>query len=403
MRLGLLKNKKENLFLGLDIGTEAVKASVFLKEKNSKILGYSCCYYQKYGTFDTKEFFKDLLKDAVLKAVKGACQNVALSEIPVALKDRIAKEKKWKVVLTLSPLHLKARTVNVFFERKNQEKALSAREERNIEENIFFQARKKISDDFQRETGILPAEIEWISLKTLRKKVDGYEISRLKGHKGKDLAFEIMAVFCPEYYFRKIKNILGEIDFKVVKTVHLAESLAGKESRLILDVGGEATQGIFLQNGRPVSVFEFPKGGSEFTEKLSEDLGIDETTARTLKERYGAGSLQKDTSAKMRSIFAPQRKVWYDEFKEKADNFHIVPSRIGFMGGGAEIQDIKNVLKESLADEFQRSGLSYSAEIEKIYPSSIKNGLEILTKGINTAQASPLLCICSNPNLKNEQ
>lgn len=401
----MFKNKKDRILLGIDIGTEAVKSAVFLQEKtgNCKVLGYSSCYYQKYGVFNTQEFFKDLLKNTLLKAIKGAERNVALSEASALLKKRAREEGNKEAVITLSPLYLKSRVVEASFRRKNKKADVSKREERNIKENILFQARKKISDRFAKETGILPAEIEWISFEILTKRVDGYGVADLTGQKGERLDFEIMAVFSPKYYLRRIRNIFKEIGVKIIKIVHLAESIVPEEDRLFLDIGGTASQGIFLKGGAIRETFDFNSGGHDFTEALSENLGVDEATARNLKERYSSKVLQRESEKKIKDIFAPERRAWYNSFRGNLSLARLAPSRFSIIGGGAEIPDIKDALKESLVKEFGESEFSYSPEIKKLYPKDIKNGLEILSREINSIQAVPLLFICSNLNLKNEQ
>ncbi len=401
MKLGLLKNKKEKLLLGLDTGTEAVKAALFLDKGagGCKILGYSSCYYEKYGVFNTREFFKDLFKNTVSKAVRGAQENVALSEVPLDLKKRVSKTN-WEVVLTFSPEYLKARIVEVCFKRKNRNVSISKKEKTNIKENILFQARKRISDQFAREAGILPAEIEWLSFKVLENKVDGYRVADLKDHKGERLGFKIMVVFSPQHYLRRIRNILEELNFNIIGIVHLAEIIVPEEAGLFLDMGGTVSQGICFKGGAVKEVFEFYKGGRDFTETLSQDLGIDETTARNFKERYSLGDLGKGAEKKVKSIFAQLRRDWYNSLRDKVNLVDLVPSGINFVGGGALLPDIGNVLKENLAAEFQKSSFSYSLKTKMIHPADLKNGLEILTKNLNSIQATPLLYICSN--FKNE-
>jgi len=400
-----LKKKKKNPFLGLDIGTESVKAAVFWKEKaeDCRVLGYACNHYEKYGIFNTREFFKDLLKNTILKTIKEAKESVAASGDSSQLKDRDVS-KEWNTVLTFNPEHLKTRIDQVSLEREKGEKTISKKEERNIKERVLVRARKKISSQFARESGILAGEIEWISFKMLEKRIDGYRVAGLAGHKGKRLDFEIMAVFSPEYYLRRIESLLKEINLKVIKILSLAESIPSQKREMFLDIGGSVSQGICFKEGRPKHVFEFNKGGHGFTETLSDSLGIDEAVAENLKKRYSSLDLQKDTEKKIRNIFAPQRRSWYNSFKDKTSSARFVPSILNIIGGGAEIPDTKDALKEELAADFKKSEFRYLPEVKKVYPKDIEKGLKILTKGVDSTQAMPLLFVCSNFNLKeNEQ
>ena len=62
---------------------------------------------------------------------------------------------------------------------------ISKKEEKNICQQVFRKAQEKISLKFCDECGILPAEIEWTTLKIIQTKIDGYSVPELRGYEGR--------------------------------------------------------------------------------------------------------------------------------------------------------------------------------------------------------------------------
>ena len=182
----LRKKIRDNKFLVLDIGTEAVKALIFKKEsfidkKNNfldsqqstknVILGASTQYFEKYGIFNSNDFENDILKNAILRALDEAYQNfIFFSEKGEREKNRQGWIK-WPVIISLSSNVLLGRIFLASFSRKgNSHSKISKLEEKNIYEQLFREAKKKISLKFSEETGILPEEIQWTALKIIKTK-----------------------------------------------------------------------------------------------------------------------------------------------------------------------------------------------------------------------------------------
>lgn len=372
MKLG----KKDKFFLVLDVGTEAVKGLICKKE-NSKIvvLGASTQYFERYGVFDGRDFETDVIKRAILKTIKETHQNLGTQR---------QNCKKWLVLVGLPPNILKGRIVWKSFKRDNSKKKISKGEQELIYQQVFKEAQKEISQRFTKEFGILAGDIHWITQKILEIKIDGYPVSELQGYDGKDLDIKILATFLPKYYFENIKKIFGDLQLKVFKITHLAENLPlVLEDKIgdgiFLDVGGQATQIFLVKGGNLKQVNEFETGGKVFSQELSEILGIDEESARALKERYTNKLLSPEAEKRIKEMFLEEKRTWYEDLKQSLPK-EFFPSTIFLFGGGSLLPEIQEVLKEN------------GIRVKFIYPKDLKD-IEDTIKNLKSSQYVPSLLI----------
>lgn len=359
-----LKNK-ENKFLVLDIGTEAVKGLICKKE-NSKITIFEAGiqYFERYGVFNGRDFETEVIKRAILKTLKQGWE-------------------KLPVLVTLSPNILKARVVQQSFERKSPKKRIFKKEQELIYQQVFEKAKKEISQRFVEKFGILARDIQWINQEVLEIKIDGYSVSVLQGYEGKYLDLKILETFLLKYYFESIKRIFEDLQLKVLKITHLAESLlnAFKErDGIFLDIGGEVSQIFLIKQGNLKQVNELKKGGKIFSQELSETLGIDEASARDLKQRYASKLLSPETEKRIKTILSEEKRTWCENLKQSLPK-ELFPSAVFLFGGGSLLPEIREVLKEN------------GIEVKFIYPKDLKE-IKDETKSLNSPQYIPSLLTC---------
>lgn len=368
------KRKKEKLFLVLDIGTEAVKALV-CKKDNSKIaiLGAATQYFEKYGVFNGKIFEANVIKKSILKVIEQIqVQEQNLKELPV--------------LLTLSPNILKARTSFQLFKQDDGLKTkISKAQEKAIFKQVLKKAREEINQRFSKESGILSRDIEMISLRIIEMKIDGYSVSKLHGYNGKNLEFMVLATFLLKHYLESIKRIFADLGLKIFKIVHLAESLPfvffSKEvndkigNSVLFDVGGEISQFFLIKKDNLEKIDEFEIGGKVFSEKLSDVLGIDEESARILKEKYANNLLSSEVRQRIREILSLEKRTWRQDLELKLERVN--SSNIQLFGGASLLPEIKELLP--------------GAKI--IYPKDFKN-IRDETKSLKSPQYIPCLLVC---------
>ncbi|KPJ54932.1 hypothetical protein AMJ47_02575 [Parcubacteria bacterium DG_72] len=325
--------KKEEPFLVLDIGTEAVKA-LAIKKSNGKvfILNSSLQYFKDEGIFNRgfseDEFEMEMIKRAVLAAKKE-----------LLIKEPIS------VILTLSPKVLKAKVVEGVSVREKREKKISKKEEEIIYKYILKAAKDDVLKYNSEKSGILPNDINFLSLDIIDKEIEGYKVPNIQNYQGKNLSFKILTVFIINSYFQGILKMLQDLGMKVLKTVHLAQAVKVVFSEKVkdgvfFDIGGKAVQAFFVKAGTLESIDLFNRGGADFTERIFDVLNIDKEEARRLKEKYSNGSLSSETENRIKEMFSNERKIWRDLFRKNQK------SSVFLFGGGSSLPEIKDMFKK---------------------------------------------------------
>lgn len=364
------KRKKEKLFLVLDIGTEAVKALICRKHNNKIIvLGAATQYFERYGVFNGKIFEVNVIKKSVLKAIEQ-------------IQSQGQNLKKLPVLLTLGPNILKARvSLQPFKQGEGLKTKISKTQEKAIFQQVLKKAQEEIYQKFSKESGILPKDIETISLRIIEMKINGYSVSRLQGYIGKDLEIRVLATFLLKHYLESIKRIFADLELKILKIVHLAESLSFTfsdekvKNGVFFDVGGEISQFFLVKRGNLEQINELRVGGKAFSQKLSDVLGIDEESARILKERYTSKLLSREVRKRIREILSLEKRVWQQDLELEIGR--ISSSNIQLFGGASLLPEIQELLS--------------GAKI--IYPKDLKN-IKDETKSLKNPQYIPCLLTC---------
>ena len=396
----LFKKEKAEIFLGLDIGTEAVKAIIFSfsgkKDKKITILGNSFSYFDNYGIFNGKDFEADVIKKTISKTIEETKSKV--------------NQKPNLTLLGLPANILKGRIVFQSFKRENSQSIIDKKEKEVIYQKILSKTQKEISQIFARESGILPKDIHFINLKILEIKIDGYIVPAIQGYDGKNLDFRILAIFLPKYYLENVKkNIQGLIPGGL-EILNLAEVLPyffrnRVADGIFLDVGGNLTQIFLVNNEKLNKVDEFQIGGETFSQALSQSLGLNIKEARVLKENYSKGELSEGVRKRVREIFFQSLEDWFKNLKLKlktqmsfreegvivgAAKGSLLPSTFFLFGGGSQLPEIQEILEEG---DWEGFSFFTSPKVKFIYPKDFRN-IEDMTKKLNSPQDVPALLLC---------
>lgn len=321
--------KKDRVFSALDIGTEAVKVLIFRKTERINILGSSLEYFDENSKFDSQDFSRDVLKKTIFQALKKA-------------KKESGRESE-DISLSLPANILRAKVIFHSLKRKNLARNISKKEEEEISQQILIKAQKEISQKTLQKYGILPDDLQLVSLEILEIKIDGYGVKTLSGYRGENLDFRILVTFLPKYYLQDFYEIIYNLNskisnnkvakdipnsskitakkiLKILRITHEAQNLIAafeKPNALFLDIGGEISQIFLINNGKLKIVDYFNTGAKEFSKAISKNLGLPEQSARMLKERYSKGELSEDTRKRIKEILWPACQTWFIALKNK--------------------------------------------------------------------------------------
>jgi len=380
MRLKFFEKKqKPEHFLAIDIGTETVKALVFKKENNKKIvLGQALEYFEEPTIFREFDSRNEILQKIISKVI--------------AEVQSITKIKTQDLLLGLPANVLIGRIVEQSFNRENSKELISERDEFQIHQEIFKKVKFKLSNEFAQKTGLLSQDFHFLNLKILESKIDGYEVPSILKMAGANLEFKILATFLSKYQLEKIKEICQNLNLKILKIVHLADNFPHlffqeKLDAFFLDIGGQLTNVLILEKGKLAKIFEFEKAGIDFTRKISQVLGMSFSEARSLKHDFAQSVLSKGVRQKIEEIISPDIKDWFKNLKEnlKESPEKLLPSNIFLFGGGGLLPQISEILEKGVWDNLT---FVSKPKINFFYPKNLKNVKsqeEILNNPQNTS------------------
>lgn len=388
MGLPILKQKKE-IFLALDIGTEAIKSLIFKKEKERIIiLGADLKDYYQLGIQDGVDFEKETMREAILEVV-----NQAKKQAKIEIKNYLTF---WRLPGNI----LKERIILHFFQRKNPKKVINREEENEIYHKILGQAQQKISQKTSQKSGILPKDLHFIDFKILERRINGYQVDQLTGASGQNLAFRTLSTSLPENYLEDIKKIAKDLNLNSLRLISEAENLllafsGQKITAIFLDIGGRFTQIVLMKEGQLQALNGFEMGGEIFSQRLSQILGITKVQAEDLKIRYAQRTLSEEARKRVRETLFFSCQSWSNHLKLKLKEISqrkekILPPTVFLFGGGSLLPEIEEILNE---EKWEDLPFLSQPQVKFILPKDLKN-IEDKAKIITTPQYIPSLLLC---------
>jgi len=256
----IFQRKKGNYFLALDIGTETVKTLVVKEGVLGKtvILGASLKYFDQFGVVDELRssppfarlrlarvvdetdgiFSQEIVKKTISETIKEAQEqsltrpnlgeedksssspfaNARVGEEDKSSSSPFANARVAKVSLPADIFKVEVSFQSFF--RKNFQKIIDEKEEKEILETVLTKGEKEISQRFGKKIGILPEDFKFLNFKILEIKINGYEVPKLSGYKGKNLDFKILFTFLAKSYFENYQKIFRELKLEILKIYH---------------------------------------------------------------------------------------------------------------------------------------------------------------------------------------
>ena len=349
MFLNLFSRKpQEQAFVALDIGTEIVKAAVFVIEEKHSASGETIgkrAVIKGFGKVHQKA------GEGVLMDMDSVIQN---SREAIALASREAQMKPAQLLMGIAGEFVKGSTSTLTYSREEHEAKINLSELRNIvhklEWRAFAEARKKLSE----ETGYSEIDIKLISTAIVDVRIDGYKVTNPLGFQGKEVRMSIFNSFAPLAHHSALHNIADELDIELLGIVSepyaLSRSMEGEEgnlSAIFIDVGGSTTDIALVSNGCVAGSKMFALGGRTFTKRLAVELNISIAEAEKLKLSYAEDKLEQKSRKIISDTIENDTEIWLEGVQLALSEFReieVLPSRILLCGGGAHLPEIKNAL-----------------------------------------------------------
>lgn len=330
--------------LGLDIGTEFVKAVLAKPAKNGAL--------EILGAGKAKQQSGSMYAGAIadIPAVVATCE-----EALVKVEEEAGERAEATVVGVAGEL-IKGNTTSVHYTRENPNRPISEAEMTEILKKVQAKAGAVAKKAVEVETGNKNVEVRLINSAIISLTIDGYKIVNPVGFKGSDVSILVYTAFAPMIHVAAIEKVCAELNldlltvavepFAVCRAV-LGDDLNSNFSGIVIDVGGGTTDLAIIDDGGIEGTKMFNVGGRSFTHQIEESLGVDFETAENYKLAFDTGDLDDRVKAKVETALSRNLSVWLAGVEIAIEEFGdtSLPRNVMLCGGGASL----SLLQETLA------------------------------------------------------
>lgn len=235
-----------NVILGLDIGTEFVKAVLARADKkgNLEILGAAKARQQDGA------MHAGAISD--IPAVVSACE-----EALVEVEDQSGERASTTVVGVAGEL-IKGNTTSVNYTRKDKNRPITEAEMSEILKKVQQKSGEVVGKEIALETGSDSTEVSLISSAIVSLTIDGYKITNPIGFKGSKVSILIYTAFAPMIHVSAIEKVCAELNLDLLTVAVepfavcracLGDNTDSEFSGIIVDIGSHTTDVAVINGG----------------------------------------------------------------------------------------------------------------------------------------------------------
>jgi cell division protein FtsA len=338
------KGNDNDYIVGLDIGTEFVKALVAkLDGENLEIVGVG----------RSRQSVSDMHSGAIAD-ISGVVQNCedALSQA----EDQAGLQAK-KVVIGIAGELVKGVTNTIRYRRPQPDRALDVAEMEFIIEKVQERAQVKAQHQIALETGNEEVEVKLVNSALVSIHIDGYKVSNPIGFQGKDVAVQIYTAFAPMVHIGALERVADELALELVAVAAepfaVSRSMLGTDASsnftaILTDVGGGTTDIAVVNDGGVEGTKMFGIGGRSFTRTIASEMDLTYKDAEKLKVNLDHEQIKPTVKKAAEKAIDKTLDVWLAGVElalSEFDSLDHLPNQILLCGGGASLEQLVKALE----------------------------------------------------------
>jgi cell division protein FtsA len=358
----------EKLLVGLDIGTEYVKALIAkVQGDNLEVIGMGRAH----------QSLSDMQSGAIadIAGVVGNCEK-ALSQA-----EEMAGVSARQAIIGIAGELVKGLTTTVKYKRPNAERPLDSAEIELIIDRAQARTLERAQKQLELETGKKDVEVKLVNSAIVSIHIDTYKVSNPIGFQGKEIVIQLYTAFAPMVHIGALERTASELDLDLMAVAAepfaVSRSVIGTDASsnftaILIDVGGGTTDIAVVDDGGVQGTRMFGIGGRAFTKSIASELDLDYPEAEKIKIELSKGGLDSSAKAKALKAIDKTLDVWLDGVELALSEFTNVdhlPHRILLCGGGASLQPLTHALKER--DWYKQLPFTRKPSIELIDPEQV--------------------------------
>ena len=343
------KNKKspesDNAIVGLDIGTEYIKALIAKVEGDKLTVVGVGRAHQK-----TTDMHAGAIAD-ISSVVRNCDQALNQAEEQAGFQAR-------KTVIGIAGELVKGVTHTIRYRRPQPDRVLDENEMNFIINKVQERALVKAQKQISLETGNENVEVKLVNSALVSLHIDGYKVSNPIGFQGRDVAVQIYTAFAPMVHIGALESVAEELDLDLIAVAAepfaVSRSVIGTDSSsnftaILADVGGGTTDIAVVNEGGVEGTKMFSIGGRSFTRAIGRELDVSFEDAENIKLNIDKPNLKKEVSEDANRAIDKALDVWLSGIELCLSEFETLdqlPTQILLCGGGSSLNKLVSRLSD---------------------------------------------------------
>lgn len=342
---GKSKAGQPQKYLGLDIGTEYIKAVLFRMEERQVAVENFVRIKQKMTAMKNGSITN-------IRHVVSACED-ALRELNPDEETIVGS------FIGIAGELVKGVALDISYKREGG--SITEKEIEDVITNVEGDAYTEASEIFRKSTGretIDEFEIKLTNITIVQSKVDGFEVENPVGIEGSKVFLKAYFTFAPQLHINYVSSVSEALGIDVLGIMAEPFAIARAIKRtgdhvfsgIIIDIGGGTTDIAIVKDGVVVGTQMFAFGGRVFTKRIAADLGISLDEAEDWKIKYSNKEISMNKLPEIKAAISKDISWWVigveTALKEFSDEVPVYPPTIYLCGGGSLLGEIKDVLLE---------------------------------------------------------
>lgn len=338
----VLKRKSQNksgeqYLVGLDIGTENVKALVARSKGDGlEIIGVGRAHQG--------------LSDMQAGAISDIAGVVSNCDKALAQAEQQAGVSVRTSTIGIAGELVKGTTTTVKCARKNPNKPLDVAEIEKIIGLVQDRAQARAKQQLAWEMGGKNVEIRLVNSALVSIEIDGYPVTSPEGFQGKEVLVQLYTAFAPMIHIGALERTSSELDLDLLAVAAepfaVCRSVIGNignpnMSAILMDVGGGTTDIAVVHEGGVQGTKMFGIGGRAFTKSIERELGVEFPVAEQLKLALDTNRIPAHKIGAIRSALNKTLDVWMSGVElalGEFDKLDHLPHKLLLCGGGSSLE-----------------------------------------------------------------
>jgi cell division protein FtsA len=375
------KTAEEQYIVGLDIGTEFVKAligKVSPEDGSIEIIGVGRAHQ------NLTDMQAGAISD-IASVVQNCDQALHDAEEQAGVSARTA-------VIGIAGELVKGTTTTVRISRKQANKVLDITEMEKIIRLVQQRAEEKAKSQLAVELGGKEVDVRLVNSALVSLEIDGYPVTNPIGFQGKDVVIQLYTAFAPMIHIGALERTAQELDLDLLAVAAepfaVARSVIGNNpnqslSTILMDVGGGTTDIAVINDGGVQGTKMFGIGGRAYTRSVERDLNVEFPQAEQLKLAVGTDKIPRAKTTAIEAALQKTADVWISGVElalGEFDKLDHLPYTIHLCGGGSSLQILVDKLEA--ADWYKDLPFTRKPVVRYIRPEQVA-GITDVTGQVN--------------------